>query len=744
MPDGVEITGPMHARYDEVLTDAGSRAGGAAAPRARRPATRAARPARRADAGDRRRRRPRLPRGDPGDPRGRLVAGRRAGARPGRPPGRDHRPDRPEDDDQRAQLRRQGLARRPRGRQHPAVGERGRRPAQPARRDHRQHRLHQPGGQGVPPRATASTRPSSSGRAAGTCRRSTSSSTASGPSGSLVDFALYLATCGQLQLDRGQGPYFYLPKMESHLEARLWNDAFNLGPGLPRHPARHDPRDRADRDLSGGVRDGGDPLRAARPLGRAERRPLGLHVQRDQELPHPRRGLRAAGPQLGDDDGAVHARLHRAAGPHLPQARRARDRRDGGVHPEQGRGAATRSRSRSSPRTRRARRTTASTARGSRTPAWSRPAGRSSTRSSATSPTSSTGCARTCTSPPPTCSTCGRRRATSTEQGCATTSRRHPVPRVLAARLRRGRHLQPDGGRRHRGDLAQPGLAVAAQRRQVLADGETGHPRAGRADDRRGDDRRARTRRGDARRGAGTTPARPLRRDGALRGVRRLPDARRRTSGCPDPCRSPPSPRRARRGDPRRRRDRRPRPAAHLRVRRARALPRRARRWWCSRRTPTQLAAVVRACAEHGVPFVARGSGTGLSGGALPHAEGVLVVTSRMRAIVEVRPEDQRAVVEPGVINLDVTRAASAVRLLLRARPVEPADLLDRRQRRGELRRRALPQVRLHHQPRARRRLRDRRRRRRAASAARRPTAPATTCSARSSAPRARSASSRR
>ena len=46
-----------------------------------------------------------------------------------------------------------------------------------------------------------------------------------------------------------------------------------------------------------------------------------------------------------------------------------------------------------------------------------------------------------------------------------------------------------------------------------------------------------------------------------------------------------------------------------------------------------QLAAVVRACAEHGVPFVARGSGTGLSGGALPHADGVLIVTSRMRAI---------------------------------------------------------------------------------------------------------------
>jgi glycolate oxidase len=75
--------------------------------------------------------------------------------------------------------------------------------------------------------------------------------------------------------------------------------------------------------------------------------------------------------------------------------------------------------------------------------------------------------------------------------------------------------------------------------------------------------------------------------------------------------------------------------------------------------TTAQLAAIVRACAEHGVPYVARGSGTGLSGGALPHAEGVLVVTSRMRAILDVRREDQRAVVQPGVINLDVTRAAT-------------------------------------------------------------------------------------
>ncbi|HEX8630081.1 MAG TPA: FAD-linked oxidase C-terminal domain-containing protein [Catenuloplanes sp.] len=76
-------------------------------------------------------------------------------------------------------------------------------------------------------------------------------------------------------------------------------------------------------------------------------------------------------------------------------------------------------------------------------------------------------------------------------------------------------------------------------------------------------------------------------------------------------------------------------------------------------RTGAECAAAVRACVAARVPFVARGSGTGLSGGALPHADGVLIVTSRLRTIHEIAPQDERAVVEPGVINLDVTRAAA-------------------------------------------------------------------------------------
>ncbi|WP_406209459.1 malate synthase A [Kitasatospora sp. NBC_01560] len=46
--------------------------------------------------------------------------------------------------------------------------------------------------------------------------------------GALVDFGLYLFHCGRLQIERGSGPYFYLPKLENHLEARLWNDIFTF------------------------------------------------------------------------------------------------------------------------------------------------------------------------------------------------------------------------------------------------------------------------------------------------------------------------------------------------------------------------------------------------------------------------------------------------------------------------------------------------------------------------------------
>jgi glycolate oxidase len=68
---------------------------------------------------------------------------------------------------------------------------------------------------------------------------------------------------------------------------------------------------------------------------------------------------------------------------------------------------------------------------------------------------------------------------------------------------------------------------------------------------------------------------------------------------------------------------------------------------------------VVRACNRERVPFVARGAGTGLSGGATPVAGGVVIALTRMTRIIEIDVASQRVVVEPGVTNLDVTRAVS-------------------------------------------------------------------------------------
>jgi len=73
-----------------------------------------------------------------------------------------------------------------------------------------------------------------------------------------------------------------------------------------------------------------------------------------------------------------------------------------------------------------------------------------------------------------------------------------------------------------------------------------------------------------------------------------------------------------------------------------------------------EVQAVVGACHREKIPFVARGAGTGLSGGATPMAGGVVVSLTRMNRILEVDLESQRVVVEPGVANLDVTRAVAA------------------------------------------------------------------------------------
>ncbi|KST63346.1 glycolate oxidase subunit GlcD [Mastigocoleus testarum] len=76
-------------------------------------------------------------------------------------------------------------------------------------------------------------------------------------------------------------------------------------------------------------------------------------------------------------------------------------------------------------------------------------------------------------------------------------------------------------------------------------------------------------------------------------------------------------------------------------------------------RTTEQVAAVVKICNKYSVPFIARGSGTGLSGGALPIEDCVLIVTSLMRQILNIDLDNQRVIVQPGVINNWVTQAVS-------------------------------------------------------------------------------------
>ena len=68
-----------------------------------------------------------------------------------------------------------------------------------------------------------------------------------------------------------------------------------------------------------------------------------------------------------------------------------------------------------------------------------------------------------------------------------------------------------------------------------------------------------------------------------------------------------------------------------------------------------QVQAVVRICHRERIPFVARGAGTGLSGGALPVENGIVISVARMNRILEVDLANERVVAEPGVINLDVT-----------------------------------------------------------------------------------------
>src|ERR1700761_7428886 len=76
-------------------------------------------------------------------------------------------------------------------------------------------------------------------------------------------------------------------------------------------------------------------------------------------------------------------------------------------------------------------------------------------------------------------------------------------------------------------------------------------------------------------------------------------------------------------------------------------------------RSTAEVAAVIRVCARHRIPFVGRGAGTGLSGGALPDERGIVISLSRMNRVLDVDVPNQRITVEPGVTNSSITQRVS-------------------------------------------------------------------------------------
>jgi malate synthase len=147
--------------------------------------------------------------------------------------------------------------------------------------------------------------------------------------GALVDFGLYLFHCGQLQIDAGSGPYFYLPKLENHLEARLWNEVFTFAQaelGIPRGTIR----------ATVLIETITAAFEMEEILYELREHAAGLNAGRWDYLFSLIKNFSEQGERyvLPDRarvtmDRAVPARLHRPAGAHLPSARRARDRRDG-------------------------------------------------------------------------------------------------------------------------------------------------------------------------------------------------------------------------------------------------------------------------------------------------------------------------------------------------------------------------------------------------------------------------------
>ena len=246
------------------------------------------------------------------------------------PPRRDHRPGRPQDDHQRAQLGRQRVHGRLRGRQHAdagtttsrasstcatrsAGGSTSRRPkARPTSSNDKTATLFvRPRGWHLPEKHVLDRRRADLAAASSTSRCTSS-------------------TTRRSCVARGSGPYFYLPKLESHLEARLWNDIFVMAQdelGIPRGTIKATVL--IETILAAFEMD--EILYELREHSAGLNcRPLGLHLQLHQEIPQQPRLLPRRS-RAGHDDDALHEELRRAAGQDLPSPQHPRDGRHGGA-----------------------------------------------------------------------------------------------------------------------------------------------------------------------------------------------------------------------------------------------------------------------------------------------------------------------------------------------------------------------------------------------------------------------------
>ena len=224
--------------------------------------------------------------------------------------------------------------------------------------------------------------------------------------GALVDFGLYFFHNAAELLDRGSGPYFYLPKMESHLEARAVERRLHYAAGARSASRTGTIRATVLIETIPAAFEMDEILYELRPhasgLNAGRWDYLFSIIKNFRDNP----AIRAARPGRGDDDGAVHARVHRAARRDLPPARRVRDGRHGRVHPQPPRPRGQRGRAGQGPRgqgargRRRLRRLLGGPPRpgaglpGGLRPGARRPARTSSTGSATTSPSTADAAAR--------------------------------------------------------------------------------------------------------------------------------------------------------------------------------------------------------------------------------------------------------------------------------------------------------------------------------------------------------------